>query len=111
MFVEAAAAGSGIPEAKAYLNGVNYARYLALRCGGVKAAAVVFACASGLMVGREGPLIHVGAVVGNALATWPRAMPNRPRHVGTHKLPWCLEMHIHAQTYAYACCVATFMKH
>ena len=39
--VEAAAAGSGIPEAKAYLNGVNYSRYLALRCGAVKAVAVV----------------------------------------------------------------------
>ena len=36
---EAAAAGSGIPEAKAYLNGVNYSRYLALRCGAVEAGA------------------------------------------------------------------------
>ena len=61
--VEAAAAGSGIPEAKAYLNGVNYSRYLALRCGAVKAVAVVLSVASGLVVGREGPLIHVGAVV------------------------------------------------
>ncbi|KAH8058707.1 chloride channel [Aureococcus anophagefferens] len=46
--VEAAAAGSGIPEAKAYLNGVNYSRYLALRCGAVKAVAVVLSVASGL---------------------------------------------------------------
>ena len=65
--VEAAAAGSGIPEAKAYLNGVNYSRYLALRCGAVKAVAVVLSVASGLVVGREGPLIHVGAVVGGVL--------------------------------------------
>jgi chloride channel 7 len=61
VFVEPAAAGSGIPEAKAYLNGSNIPRYLSLKALFAKAVGVSFAVAGGLCVGKEGPLVHVGS--------------------------------------------------
>ena len=70
--VEPAAGGSGIPEVKGYLNGTNYPRLLALRTLGAKMAGVVAACSSGLLIGKEGPLIHIGAIVAANLAHLPR---------------------------------------
>lgn len=72
--VEPAAAGSGIPEAKAYLNGSNVRRYLspaALMC---KATGVSFAVSGGLCVGKEGPLVHVGSAFAAILSHgWDKA--------------------------------------
>lgn len=59
--VEPASAGSGIPEAKAYLNGSNVRRYLSPAALICKAAGVSFAVSGGLCVGKEGPLVHVGS--------------------------------------------------
>ena len=59
--VEPASAGSGIPEAKAYLNGSNVPRYLSPAALICKAVGVSFAVAGGLCVGKEGPLVHVGS--------------------------------------------------
>ena len=61
MCVEPASAGSGIPEAKAYLNGSNVPRYLSPAALICKAVGVSFAVAGGLCVGKEGPLVHVGS--------------------------------------------------
>ncbi|CAB1329620.1 unnamed protein product, partial [Coregonus sp. 'balchen'] len=52
-FIFIATAGSGIPEIKSYLNGV-------------KIPGIVFD-PSGLFVGKEGPMIHSGAIVGAGL--------------------------------------------
>lgn len=59
--VEPLSAGSGIPEAKAYLNGSNVRRYLSPAALACKAVGVSFAVAGGLCVGKEGPLVHVGS--------------------------------------------------
>lgn len=66
--VAPAAAGSGVPEVMAYLNGVAMPRVFNLFTVAVKFCSAVLAVASGLPVGPEGPLIHIGAAVGAALS-------------------------------------------
>lgn len=60
--VEPVAGGSGIPEIKGYLNGTNYQRFLRLKTLVCKAVGVVFSVSGGLIIGKEGPLVHSGAV-------------------------------------------------
>ena len=73
VFVEPSAAGSGIPEVKAFLNGTNTPRFLTPIAGLVKVVGICFSVSSGLIIGREGPLIHIGAICGNLLSTRPGA--------------------------------------
>nr|CAB3231581.1 chloride transport protein 6-like [Phallusia mammillata] len=64
VYGEPLAAGSGIPEIKCYLNGVkvrNVTRFRTLVC---KAVGVLFSVSGGLLVGKEGPMIHSGGVIG-----------------------------------------------
>ena len=58
------AAGSGIPEVMAYLNGVLLPKVFNIKTLCVKWASCVLAVASGLPMGPEGPMIHLGAAVG-----------------------------------------------
>jgi len=67
-FVEPLAAGSGIPEVKCYLNGVDLPRLVDFRTLIAKAPGVMFSVAAGLPCGKEGPMIHSGAIVGSLLA-------------------------------------------
>ncbi|XP_034091839.1 chloride transport protein 6 [Gymnodraco acuticeps] len=67
VLVEPLAAGSGIPEIKSYLNGVKVPGVVRLRTCLCKAAGVLFSVAGGLFVGKEGPMIHSGAIVGAGL--------------------------------------------
>jgi chloride channel 7 len=62
-FIEPVASGSGIPEVKAFLNGTNYLRFLRLKTLLVKAVGVIFSVSGGLAIGKEGPLVHSGAVI------------------------------------------------
>ena len=62
--VEPVARGSGIPEVKCYLNGVSVPRVVRFKTLACKAIGVLFSVAGGLPVGKEGPMIHSGAVVG-----------------------------------------------
>ena len=64
VFIEPLAAGSGIPEIKSYLNGVKVERVVRFRTLLTKATGVLFSVAGGLFVGKEGPMIHSGGVVG-----------------------------------------------
>ena len=70
-FVEPVAAGSGIPEVKGYLNGTNYLRFLRVPTGIVKIIGVIFSVSGGLIVGKEGPLIHIGSILAANFATLP----------------------------------------
>ncbi|KNC46889.1 chloride channel 7 [Thecamonas trahens ATCC 50062] len=62
-FIEPVAAGSGIPEIKCYLNGYKIPHVVRLSTLLCKAGGVMFSVAGGLAVGREGPMIHSGAVL------------------------------------------------
>ncbi|KAM4634626.1 H(+)/Cl(-) exchange transporter 7 [Polymixia lowei] len=62
-FFEPIAAGSGIPQIKCYLNGVKIPRVVRLKTLVVKVCGVICSVAGGLAVGKEGPMIHSGAVV------------------------------------------------
>ncbi|XP_003391629.1 PREDICTED: chloride transport protein 6-like, partial [Amphimedon queenslandica] len=62
--IEPIAAGSGIPEIKCYLNGIRMPRVARIRTLIAKACGVLFSVAGGFLVGKEGPMIHSGAIVG-----------------------------------------------
>ncbi|XP_063965630.1 H(+)/Cl(-) exchange transporter 6-like [Lytechinus pictus] len=62
--LEPIAGGSGIPEIKCYLNGVKVPHVVRLKTLVSKAVGVLFSVAGGLFVGKEGPMIHSGAIVG-----------------------------------------------
>jgi len=74
--VEQRAKGSGIPEVKSYLNGRRIARVIHPRTLVSKVAGLVFSVCANLTVGKEGPMIHSGAIIGSMLPTamgrlWP----------------------------------------
>ncbi|KAL0340480.1 UNVERIFIED_CONTAM: putative chloride channel-like protein CLC-g [Sesamum radiatum] len=62
-FVAPDAAGSGIPEVKAYLNGVDVPAIFSFQTLVVKIVGSICAVSSSLNVGRAGPLVHTGACV------------------------------------------------
>lgn len=56
--------GSGVPEVMGFLNGINYKDALSFKTLFVKSIGILFAVSSGLCIGKEGPLVHIGANVG-----------------------------------------------
>ncbi|KAJ1097590.1 hypothetical protein NDU88_002708 [Pleurodeles waltl] len=62
-YIEPVAAGSGIPQIKCFLNGVKIPHVVRLKTLVVKVCGVIFSVVGGLAVGKEGPMIHSGAVV------------------------------------------------
>lgn len=68
VYIAPLGAGSGIPELKAYLNGVRVPGFLSVHSLVVKAVGVAFSISSGLICGKQGPMIHAGAIVGAAVS-------------------------------------------
>ncbi|KAE9620971.1 putative chloride channel, voltage gated [Lupinus albus] len=66
-FIAPAAAGSGIPEVKAYLNGVDAHSILAPSTLFVKIFGSVLGVSAGFVVGKEGPMVHTGACIASLL--------------------------------------------
>lgn len=62
-YIAPAAAGSGIPEVKAYLNGVDAPGIFTLRTFVVKIVGSISAVSGSLLVGKAGPMVHTGACV------------------------------------------------
>mmetsp|Transcript_32739 Transcript_32739/g.48504 ORF Transcript_32739/g.48504 Transcript_32739/m.48504 type:complete len:878 (-) Transcript_32739:106-2739(-) len=60
---EPVAGGSGIPEIKCFLNGIDLPRIVRIKTLVCKVVGVTFSVAAGLPVGKEGPMVHSGAVV------------------------------------------------
>lgn len=61
------ASGSGIPNMYAYLNGVEMPAFLTLRVAIVKIISSVLVVSGGLVIGKEGPLLHIGSIVATFL--------------------------------------------
>lgn len=62
-YIEPITAGSGIPQVKSYLNGVKIPRIVRVKTLAVKSIGVITSVVGGLAGGKEGPMIHAGAVV------------------------------------------------
>ncbi|CAG9467135.1 unnamed protein product [Pedinophyceae sp. YPF-701] len=62
-----AAAGSGIPDVKIYLNGVDMPGVLLFRTLIAKLVGSVGSVAGGLPVGKEGPFVHIGSCIASLL--------------------------------------------
>lgn len=66
LFVSPLAAGSGIPNMYAYLNGVDMPDFLHVRVALAKIPGSILAVTGGLCIGKEGPMLHIGSII----ATW-----------------------------------------
>lgn len=66
-FIAPAAAGSGIPEVKAYLNGIDAHTILAPSTLFVKIFGSILGVSAGFVVGKEGPMVHTGACIASIL--------------------------------------------
>ncbi|KAJ9668596.1 hypothetical protein H2201_001238 [Coniosporium apollinis] len=64
------AAGSGIPEIKTILSGFVIPNFLSLKVLIVKAFGAVFAVATGMCLGKEGPFVHISGCVSYIVAMW-----------------------------------------
>ena len=63
------AAGSGVPEVMAFLNGVVATGAFRIQVLILKSISCICAVSSGLPVGAEGPMIHIGALMGGGLSS------------------------------------------
>eukprot|EP00698_Gefionella_okellyi_P024064 TRINITY_DN8399_c0_g1_i1.p1 TRINITY_DN8399_c0_g1~~TRINITY_DN8399_c0_g1_i1.p1 ORF type:complete len:749 (-),score=147.33 TRINITY_DN8399_c0_g1_i1:91-2022(-) len=66
-YISPHAAGSGIPEMKSILSGVVMHKFLSMRTLIAKVLTSIFAVVSGLSVGKEGPFVHIAAMVAKNL--------------------------------------------
>lgn len=66
-----ASMGSGVAELIGYLNGINYPGFVEIKTLVTKIVGVTFAVCGRLAVGKEGPLAHIGAVVGASVLYIP----------------------------------------
>ena len=81
-----AAGGSGIPEVKGFLNGTAISRAMNVKTFVTKFVASTAAVSSSLPVGPEGPMIHMGAMVGGGVS--------QPRSKTLNvQMPWFQKFH------------------
>lgn len=66
-YIAPAAAGSGIPEVKAYLNGIDAPGILSPSTLIVKILGSICAVSGSLDLGKEGPLVHTGSCIASLL--------------------------------------------
>ncbi|XWS33088.1 hypothetical protein CRYUN_Cryun22dG0048800 [Craigia yunnanensis] len=66
-FIAPAAAGSGIPEVKAYLNGVDAHSILAPSTLLVKIFGSILGVSAGFVVGKEGPMVYTGSCIASLI--------------------------------------------
>jgi H+/Cl- antiporter ClcA len=71
IFVSKEVEGSGIPEIKAIIAGIQIPKYLNVNTGFAKIIGLMAALIAGLPVGREGPFIHLSACIAQRMTKWP----------------------------------------
>ena len=64
VYIAPAAMGSGVAEVMGLLNGINYDKAIGVPTLFVKIFGTLFAICAGLCISKEGPLVHIGAIVG-----------------------------------------------
>lgn len=67
-FFQPIAAGSGIPQIKCFLNGINVPKVNRFTTLITKGIGVVLSVSGGLAVGKEGPMIHTGSAIAAGLS-------------------------------------------
>lgn len=76
--ISPAAAGSGIPDVKAYLNGVEhpaFRNFFTVETFVAKVIGSALAVASSLVMGKEGPMLHAGSILAVILG---KSAPSAP---------------------------------
>ncbi len=73
------ASGSGIPQVKAALLGSTDKTALSMRTALIKLVGGIVAIGSGLLMGREGPTVHVGAALSTEINRRARSEPQEER--------------------------------
>lgn len=68
VWIEPVSGGSGIPEIKCFLNGIDLPRVVRVKTLLCKVIGVTFSVAAGLPVGKEGPMVQSGAVVAASIS-------------------------------------------
>jgi len=68
VMIEPMSGGSGIPEVKCFLNGIDLPRVTDIKTGVCKVLGVICSVSAGLPVGKEGPMVHSGSVVATAVS-------------------------------------------
>ncbi|KGQ08191.1 H(+)/Cl(-) exchange transporter 3 [Beauveria bassiana D1-5] len=63
------ATGSGIPEIKSVLSGFDIPHLLSFKVMVVKSVGAVFAVATAMCLGKEGPFVHIATCIGHLVAT------------------------------------------
>jgi len=81
VYLEPVAAGSGIPQIKCYLNGVKIPHVVRIKTLAAKVVGVVFSVAGGLACGKEGPMIHSGAIIAAGVSQGRSTTFNRDFHM------------------------------
>ena len=69
--VEPLAAGGGTTEMIGYFNGVNYPGVFSFKTLAVKYFGLMWALGSGLCIGKEGVIAHMGSIVGYVILYLP----------------------------------------
>jgi H+/Cl- antiporter ClcA len=64
IFIAPQAAGSGIPQTIAYMNGIEQPGFINFTTLMVTAISTVLSVACGLRIGKEGPMVHIGVICG-----------------------------------------------
>ena len=71
VYITPAAIGSGVAEAMGILNGVAYPDYICPKALIIKFVGLALAVAAGICGGKEGPLVHMGSIVGYMVSSLP----------------------------------------
>ncbi|VDN01573.1 unnamed protein product [Thelazia callipaeda] len=68
LWISKQAIGSGIPQVKVIMHGFKMENYLTVRTLIAKMIGLTLAIGSGLPIGKEGPFVHMGAIVATVLS-------------------------------------------
>lgn len=85
-FISPYAVGSGIPEIKSILSGIDLSRVLGLRTLLAKLIGMVGAVGAGLVVGRTGPFMHASTIIAHELMKLQMFANIRKNQITRHQM-------------------------